>query len=148
MVISAGILMYKTSPELQVFLVHPGGPLYAKKDLGYWSIPKGLVEDQDKDLKQTAIREFQEETGIEIKDDSKLIHLDYITQKSGKRVYCWDYEFDFKGKIKSNIVDNPKLGKFPEVDKGDYFDITTAKTKILLSQAELIDKLLSILSNK
>lgn len=147
MKISAGILMYRVvNGEMQVFLAHPGGPFYKNKDDGYWSVPKGEVK-QGEDLKETAVREFKEETGIDV-DVDKLRDLGDITQKSGKRVFAWAYEFDFRGKIKSNMVWHPVYDKFPEVDKGEYFNIDDAKKKILASQFEFIERLSIIRKQK
>ncbi len=73
---------------MKLFLVHPGGPFFAKKDEGYWGIPKGLLEN-DEDLFETAKREFEEETGIV--PEGKFIPLDFVTQKNGKKVYAWAY---------------------------------------------------------
>src|ERR1700740_3514445 len=90
---SAGLLMYRGSgPGLELLLVHPGGPFWAKKDLGAWTIPKGLVEG-DEDLLATAVREFQEETGIPCPADDK-IDLGEVKLKSGKRVHAWAVEGD------------------------------------------------------
>jgi len=124
---------------LQYFLVHPGGPFWKNKDIGSWTIPKGEVHDQE-DLKQTAIREFQEETGI-IADMTNIFQLGDVIQKSGKKVYAWAFEHNFTGQLKSNLVEHPTLGNFPEVDKGEYFDEKTAKMKINLAQASFLDRL-------
>ena len=138
MELAAGILMFRIKPELEVFLVHPGGPFFKKKDT--WSIPKGLVE-QGENLKETAIREFTEETGIAVASSITLIPLGHIVQKSGKIVHAWAYENDFSGTIHSNMVDHPQFGKFPEVDQGKYFTISEAKSKITSGQIGLIDSL-------
>jgi len=136
--IAAGILMYRRKPELEVFLVHPGGPFFKNKDS--WSIPKGLVEEGE-NLKDGAIREFSEETGIVLASSSTLIPLGHIVQKSGKIVHAWAYENDFSGTIHSNMVDHPQFGKFPEVDQGKYFSVADAKSKIISGQIGLIDSL-------
>jgi predicted NUDIX family NTP pyrophosphohydrolase len=145
MKISAGILMYYLNPDLKVFLVHPGGPFFKNKDFGSWSIPKGEVGPTESP-RDTAIREFKEETGIE--EVSKilvcfpqvLLYLGEITQKSGKKVFAWAFEHNFTGEIKSNMV--TKFGKpFPEVDKGQYFSIEEAEKRVNPAQIPLIEKL-------
>ncbi len=146
---SAGILAYRTvSGVLEFFLVHPGGPFFAKKDLGVWTVPKGLVENGD-DLLLTAKREFLEETGIEVSGD--FLTLGHIVQKGGKQVHCYGVEFDLDpSKLKSNTFElewPPRSGRivtFPEVDRGEWFDLETAKIKINAKQAELLDRFTEI----
>jgi predicted NUDIX family NTP pyrophosphohydrolase len=131
--ISAGILMYRLNLHLEVFLVHPGGPFFKNKDLGSWSIPKGEV-DPTETPRDTAIREFKEETGIE-EAPKDLLYLGEIKQKSGKVVYAWAFEYNFTGTIKSNMV--TEWGTpFPEVDKGQYFTVKEAKLKINPAQIQ------------
>ncbi len=145
---SAGLLVFRESKGfLELFLVHPGGPFYAKRDLGVWSIPKGLF-DSDEDPLTAARREFEEETGQRIAGD--FIELAPITQKGGKLVYCWGVEADPDAdNIESNTFElewPPRSGKmqtFPEVDRAAWFDVDTARQKILAAQAELIDDLLT-----
>ncbi len=145
--ISAGLMMYTfTEKELKVFLVHPGGPFFVKKDEGYWGIPKGLPE-KDEDLFDAAKREFEEETGII--PDGKFIPLDFIIQKSGKKVYAWAYEVkdDSPIEITCNTFEMewpPHSGRkqnFPEVDKGEFFSIENAMKKINPAQIEFISRL-------
>src|SRR5829696_7412301 len=120
---AAGLLVYRrTGGGLEVFLVHPGGPFYARKDDGVWSIPKGLF-DADEDPLAPARREFEEETGQKIAGD--FFELKPITQKGGKIVYAWAVEANVDADdIVSNTFDlewPPKSGKmqeFPEVDRG------------------------------
>lgn len=149
---SAGILLYKRTPDVKVFLVHSGGPFWAKKDLGTWSIPKGLVEDGE-NLKITAARELNEELGTNIDIYiEKLIDLGNVTQKNGKIVYGFAYETDL-GDIEthSNTISiewPPKSGKnleIPEIDRGEWFDIETAKTKANPHQKEFIERLLELI---
>lgn len=143
---SAGILVYRFySGELEVFLVHPGGPFWKNKDDGAWSIPKGEYAD-DEDPLEAAKREFEEETGIVC--DGKFIMLDPIKQKGGKIVSAWALEKDIDAKsIKSNLFSMewpPKSGKmqeFPEVDRGAWYELNEAKQKINSSQADFIDQL-------
>jgi predicted NUDIX family NTP pyrophosphohydrolase len=143
---SAGILVYrlvKKKPE--VLLVHPGGPLWKNKDAAAWSIPKGEFEDDEPALK-AAQREFEEETGI--KPTGKFIELQPVKQKSGKTVYAWALEAEIDPSIiKSNLFEMewpPKSGKkasFPEIDRADWFDMTTGKEKINAYQVPLLEQL-------
>jgi predicted NUDIX family NTP pyrophosphohydrolase len=137
---SAGILLYrKKEKQIQVFLVHPGGPFWKNKDSGAWSIPKGEFDDDEKPL-MAARREFEEETGKKISGD--FIELIPIKQKAGKMVYAWAVEGDINAdEIVSNIfkVEWPyKSGKwqsFPEVDKAGWFTLGEANEKINPAQA-------------
>ncbi len=147
---SAGILLYrKNDSELQVFLVHPGGPFFKNKDLGSWSIPKGEFLD-DEDALVAAKREFEEETGQPI--DGVFIPLDPVTLKSGKVVHAWaiDGNIDHET-IVSNVFEiewPPKSGKkqsFPEIDRAGWFDIKTAKVKINPAQVGLIENLIGVI---
>jgi predicted NUDIX family NTP pyrophosphohydrolase len=143
---SAGILLYRSiNDQLQVFLVHPGGPFFRNKDDGSWSIPKGEFLD-DEDPLDAAKREFLEETGQPI--NGKFIPLDPIIQKAGKKVYAWAVEGNIDHEsITSNLFElewPPRSGKkqnFPEIDKAAWFDIETAKVKINAAQVGLIDEL-------
>jgi len=147
---SAGILLYKKENKtLKIFLVHPGGPFWAKKDDGAWSIPKGEFDDGEDPL-GAAKREFEEETGIKI--SGGFLELDPIKQKSGKIVYAWAVEGDVDvSKIKSNEFEMewpPKSGKmktFPEIDKAAWFNLNEAKKKILEAQSSLIRELETML---
>jgi len=131
---SAGILVYRFrngSPE--VFLVHPGGPFYARKDLGVWTIPKGEFTEEDPDA--AARREFTEETGITIR--KAMEYLCQNKQKSGKLVFCFCVEEDIDiSDLKSNVFElewPPGSGKkqtFPEIDQGQWFPVTAASEKI------------------
>ena len=143
---SAGILLYRLRKKfLEVFLVHPGGPFWAKKDEGAWSIPKGEFDDNEDPL-EAAIREFKEETGIAI--EGKFVELAPIKQKSGKLVYAWAVEGDMDpSQVKSNEFEMewpPRSGKkrsFPEVDKADWFAMDEAEKKINTAQSSLIKEL-------
>lgn len=142
---SAGILLYRFENErLEVFLVHPGGPFWAKKDINAWSIPKGEFDDEE--AIEAARREFYEETGVVI--DTELIPLTPVKQKGGKIVYAWAAEGDVEA---NNITSNqfelewpPKSGKkqmFPEIDKAEWFSIQTARIKIHKGQESIIREL-------
>ena len=143
---SAGILLYRMrNKALELFLVHPGGPFWAKKDDGAWSIPKGEFDDDEEPL-AAAKREFEEETGIKI--SGEFIQLNPIKQKSGKIVYAWAVEGNIDPeKIKSNSFEiewPPKSGKmktFPEIDKAAWFNLSDALTKINAGQLSLIKEL-------
>ncbi len=143
---SAGLLLFRTTNGfVEVFLVHPGGPFYAKKDLGVWSIPKGELDGEEPFA--AARREFEEETGFAVAGD--FIELPVIKQKSGKLVYAWAVEADVDAStIESNTFPMewpPKSGKvqeFTEVDRAEWFDVETAKKKINPAQAELIESML------
>lgn len=146
---SAGIMLYKKENGiLKVFLVHPGGPFWAKKDEGAWGISKGLVEEGE-DLKEAAIREVKEELGVDINiDSSKLVELGHVKQRSDKIVYAFAYLADFNDiEVKSNTIYiewPPKSGKqmeIPEVDNGKWFDIKRARTKIMSYQLPFLERL-------
>lgn len=144
---SAGILGFRrTRGVLEVLLVHPGGPFFAKKDAGAWSIPKGLIEGDD--LLAEAKREFVEETGFSICGEA--IPLGSIRQKSGKLVHAWAVEGDWDlASFKSNTFElewPPKSGKrqsYPEADRAAWFSIAEAREKILAAQAEFLDRLVA-----
>ncbi len=149
-VLSAGILAFKfLNNELQVFLVHPGGPFWAKKDAGAWSIPKGEY-DSNEDVLAAAKREFVEETGQTI--DGNFIKLKPQKLKSGKIIHAFAVEADVdETNIKSNYFPlewPPRSGKIiqiPEVDKGGWFGIQAAKEKINPGQINFIDELSEII---
>ncbi len=129
----------------EVLLVHPGGPFWAKKDLGAWSIPKGEVPTGEDPL-QTAKREFQEELGL--KPEGKFLPLGTITQKGGKSVTAWAFEGEYDpATLKSNTFQlewpphSAKIQEFPEVDRATFFDMEEAKRKINPAQAELLVEL-------
>ncbi len=149
---SAGILAYRLKNNTaQVLLVHPGGPFFANKDQGAWSIPKG--EFTNEDALAAAKREFLEEVGVSLKGN--FIELHPVKQRSGKIVYAWAIECDLDvSKFISNTFEiewPPKSGKmqsFPEIDKAEWFTIEIAKQKINSSQIPLIDELLEKLNLK
>jgi predicted NUDIX family NTP pyrophosphohydrolase len=150
---SAGILMYRrTGSELEVLLVHPGGPFWARKDLGAWSIPKGEFEEGEEPL-AAAEREFCEELGVEpgvAFRDGAFLDLGVLVQPSRKEVIAWAVEGDFPvAALKSNTFEMewpPRSGKkkrFPEVDRAEWFDLAEARRKILRGQVEFIERLLA-----
>ena len=140
--ISAGILAFRRKPALEVLLAHPGGPFWAKKDDGVWTIPKGLVEPGE-DLVAAARREFNEETNLTA--EGELLALTPVNQKSGKLVHAFAVEADFGlSAFSSNtfaIEWPPKSGKrqnFPEIDRIAYFALPAAKIKIIAYQLPLL----------
>lgn len=147
---SAGILLYrKVDTELQVFLVHPGGPFFKNKDAGAWSIPKGEFWDDEESL-IAAKREFLEETGQAI--DGEFIKLSPIKLKSGKMVHAWAVEGDIDhDTIISNVFEiewPPRSGKtatFPEIDRAGWFGADEACIKVNAAQVKLIEELVGIL---
>ncbi len=149
---SAGILLYKIGDQgLQVFLAHPGGPFWEKKDLGVWSIPKGEL-DEDEDHFMAARREFEEETGHNI--DGDFVALSPIQLKSGKVVYAWAVEGELDpAALESNMFEmewppnSGTIARFPEMDRGDWFDLATARQKINPAQAALLDELVRLLND-
>jgi len=147
---SGGILLYRhVDGRLQVMLAHPGGPFWAKKDDGAWSIPKGLL-DENEDPFEAAKREFREETGHEI--EGNFIELGELKQPSRKIVHAWAIESDLDVKeIRSNTfsLEWPKnsgnVKEYPEIDRAEWFELNEAKIKILRGQADFIDKLVEII---
>jgi predicted NUDIX family NTP pyrophosphohydrolase len=144
--LSAGLLMFCRKNGFKVFLIHPGGPYFSKKDDDYWGIPKGLTEG-DEDPLQAAVREFEEETGI--KPEGEFTPLGTIVQKGGKIVHAWAFECsdDSPVAINSNTCEvewPPGSGKkivIPEADKGEFFTIEEAKVKMKKAQQEFLEKL-------
>lgn len=149
---SAGILLYRFSNNLpEVLLVHPGGPFWAKKDKGAWSIPKGEFDTTENPL-DAAIREMEEETGVKV--SGEFIELNPVKQKSGKIIYTWASQMDIDpAKIHSNDFEMewpPKSGKkksFPEIDKAAWFSMDEAKVKIIEGQAPILHELAGKLAN-
>jgi len=144
------MLMYRRAgARLEVLLVHPGGPFWAKKDLGAWSIPKGEYAAGEEPL-AVAMREFEEETGARPSGD--FLPLGESVQPGRKIVTAWAVEGDFDvGALKSNLFEMewpPKSGRktsFPEVDRAEWFSIEDARKKILRGQGAFLDRLLSAL---
>jgi predicted NUDIX family NTP pyrophosphohydrolase len=151
---SAGILLYRQSgDEPEVLLVHPGGPFWARKDDGAWSIPKGEYAD-DEDPRAAALREFEEELGTAPPGGAHaLVDLGEVKQRSGKVVTAYGLEGDLDASdITSNTFEMewpPRSGKteeFPEVDRAGWFAPAEARAKLVPAQAELIDRLLERLT--
>lgn len=147
---SAGILLYqRKDDDLRVLLVHPGGPFWARKDMGAWSIPKGEY-DSAEDPQVAARRELVEELGEAARAiaGGALLPLGEVTQKSGKRVTAFALQADFDvATLRSNLCERewpPRSGRriaFPEVDRAEWFALATAAKKILPGQRPLLDAL-------
>ena len=142
---SAGILLHRRG---EVLLVHPGGPFWAKRDDGAWSIPKGEYDDGEDSL-AAARREFEEELGSALPGDAELRPLGEVKQKHGKVVVCWAAEGDLDATAAhSNTFEiewpprSGNLKEFPEVDRVEWFDLPTARTKMKAAQAPFLDRLL------
>lgn len=143
---SAGLLLYRVREEtLEVFLVHPGGPFWARKDLGVWTIPKGEI-DKGEDPLEAARREFEEETGF--RPEGEFRELTPARQRSGKIVHAWAVEGDCDPTtLRSNTFTlewPPRSGRqkeFPEADRAGWFSLTQAREKILEGQRELLAQL-------
>lgn len=143
---SAGLLLYRIGKDgLEIFLVHPGGPYWAKKDFGSWSIPKGEFDREDSLV--AAKREFQEETGLPA-PEGEYIPLTPVRQKGGKTIHAWGAEGEIEAeRIRSNSFEMewpPRSGvrqSFPEIDRGAWFPLETALGKINPGQAGLVREL-------
>jgi predicted NUDIX family NTP pyrophosphohydrolase len=141
--VSAGLLLHRIRDErLEVLLVHPGGPFWAKKDFGSWTIPKGEIVPGEDPL-TAAIREFEEELGFAPHD--KLLPLGMVSQKGGKNVHVWAFEGDCDASaLKSNTftIEWPphsgRMQEFPEVDRAEFFGMEEAKKKINVAQVKLL----------
>ena len=144
---SAGILLYRDRDGVrEVLLVHPGGPFWAKRDAGAWSIPKGEYAD-DEDPQACALREFEEEIGTPLAA-GELVELGSVRQRSGKVVTAWAAEGDLDpAGIRSNTFElewPPRSGcvrEFPEVDRAAWFSLEEAREKLIAAQAELLSRL-------
>lgn len=149
---SAGIILYRfLNNQVEIFLVHPGGPFWAKKDAGSWSIPKGEFTEDEEGL-AAAKRELEEETGI--KTEGNFIELTPVKQKSGKIIYAWALEKDIDAKkIFSNTCNiewPPRSGKqleIPEVDRGEWHSIEVALIKVVQGQAPILRELFGKIEN-
>jgi len=147
---SAGLIVYRRRGEdLEVFLVHPGGPFWAKKDLGAWSIPKGEYEEGEEGL-DAARREFLEETGFAV--DGDFLEVGTIKQAGGKVVTAWAVEGQLDAALlRSNVFEmewpprSGRLQEFPEVDRGGWFSIEEAGGRILKGQGGLLERLEGLL---
>lgn len=153
---SGGILLYRRDPDLSVYLVHPGGPLFARKDAGAWSVPKGEIEAGEEPLTR-AIQEFFEEVGYVLPAAQEFRSLGSVRQKGGKVVHA------FTSRAPSEFIPTspphsmtftiewpPRSGRqqeFPEVDRGEFFTIMDAREKINPAQLPFLDRLLELVGN-
>jgi predicted NUDIX family NTP pyrophosphohydrolase len=150
---AAGILMYRRGASgLEVLLAHPGGPLWARKDSGSWTMPKGQFTDGELPL-DAARREFEEEMGKA--PTGNFQPLGTVKQPSGKVIHAWAAESDFDAsKVKSNLFSmewpprSGRMGEFPEVDRAGWFPIEEACAKIIKGQTPFLERLLKITNNK
>jgi predicted NUDIX family NTP pyrophosphohydrolase len=153
---SSGILLYRNGDDgdTEFLLVHPGGPYFARRDEGAWSIPKGGIEGEE-GSREAALRELDEELGAAAPDldPGQLIELGSVRQRAGKVVDAWAAEGDFDpAALDSNTFEMewpPRSGReveFPEVDRADWFDLEGARRKLLPAQSEFLDRLLEHLA--
>jgi predicted NUDIX family NTP pyrophosphohydrolase len=148
---SAGILLHRDGiGGIEVLLVHPGGPFWARKDLGAWSIPKGEV-DEGEDPRACALREFAEETGTRL-PETALDDLGSVKLKSGKLVLAFAVSGDLDAAtVRSNTFElewPPRSGRrrqFPEIDRAEWFGLDDARAKLNPAQSELVDRLAALL---
>ncbi len=146
MKVSAGILVHRTGERgLEVLLAHPGGPLWAAKDEGAWSIPKGEL-DSAEDPERAARREFAEETGVSV--EGELTALGRVRLKSGKEVYAWAWRRDLDAAVLASNTFTmewpPRSGRraeFPEIDRFAWFPLEEARAKVNPAQVAFIDRL-------
>ena len=150
---SAGLLLFKRDAALRVFLVHPGGPFWQKRDRGSWSIPKGEYGEGE-DARAVALREFEEETGVTL-PARNLVPLGDVRQAGGKVVTAWALEGDIDPqRIVSNtfeIVWPPKSGRrqtFPEIDRAGWFTLAEAREKILDGQRPFLERLAAAIARE
>jgi predicted NUDIX family NTP pyrophosphohydrolase len=149
---AAGILLYRRGRTgLEVLLAHPGGPLWARKDAGAWTMPKGQFTEGELPL-DAAKREFEEEMGSAASGDFQP--LGTIKQPSGKIIHAWAAESDFDAStVKSNLFSmewppkSGRMGEFPEVDRAGWFSIEEARYKIIKGQAPFLERLLALVNS-
>jgi predicted NUDIX family NTP pyrophosphohydrolase len=149
--VSAGLMLFRLREGgLEVFLAHPGGPFWAKRDVGAWTIPKGVIDEGEEPL-VAAQREFREETGIV--PSGPFLPLGTIRQKAGKTVHGWAWEGDADHTaVFSNTMrcewphGSGRYVTVPEIDRCEWFDPQTARRKINVAQVEFIDRLEALLA--
>lgn len=152
--LSAGVLLYRLrDDEVEVLLAHPGGPLWSRRDAGAWSIPKG-EPDAGEDLRMAAVREFAEETGLDL-TGADLIDLGSVVQRAGKVVHAWGCSHDLDpASLESNTFTMewpPRSGKtaeFPEIDRVEWFPVAEAAGRINPAQAHFLERLRALLTDK
>ena len=145
--LSAGLLLYRRRASgVEVFLVHPGGPYWARKDEGAWSVPKGLVDAGEEEL-ACARREFKEETGFDVDGSGPEHDLGTFRLPSGKQLHVWAIEGDCNpAELSSNLFEmewppkSGRTGRFPEVDRGGWFNRPQALLKIVTGQRPVVER--------
>ena len=150
---SAGVLLYRQTPRIEVFLGHMGGPFWEHRDAGAWGIPKGLV-DEGETLIDAAVRECYEEVGFKV-DPKGLRELGFVKMKNGKEVHAWAYEVEpgTEITISSNTFDlewpkgSGEIRQFPEVDRASWFDLEQAAKIIIEIQSAFLRRLENLPSN-
>jgi predicted NUDIX family NTP pyrophosphohydrolase len=150
--ISAGLLMYRRTQqgELEVLLAHQGGPFFAKRDDGFWTLPKGEIEPGEEPL-ACAIREFREETGI-VPEAARYLELGEVRQRGGKVVHAWAFEGDWQQQaLQGNTFElewPPRSGRvqsYPEIDRAEFFSLASAARKMNAAQVEFLTRLSALL---
>ena len=145
--VSAGLLMFRrTTGRLEVFIAHPGGPFFAHRDEGHWTIPKGEIAEGE-ELLATAIREFSEETGLTAR--GPFLPLGSIRQKGGKTVHAWAFEGDHDASqpLRSNTFEleyplgSGRIVEFPEIDRAGFFSVADARRKLKETQVPFLERL-------
>ena len=143
---SAGLVMYRMrGGQVEVLLAHPGGPFFARKDAGHWTVPKGEIEPGEDHL-ATAIREFREEVGVEVNPQSRFLDLGSIRQRGGKIVHAWAFEGDYDDSTPVNSSSfemewppgSGQIQSFPELDRVMFFPLARAKEKIKALQGSTL----------
>jgi predicted NUDIX family NTP pyrophosphohydrolase len=150
--LSAGLLLYRSvAGRVEVLLVHPGGPYWAKRDDGAWSLPKGEYEAEE-DPFEVAVREFREELGVDPPGHRRAVSLGELRQPGGKRVSAWALEGELDvTAVRSNTFTMewpPRSGRareFPEVDRAGWFGLEAARRKLVPGQVGFIDRLTALL---
>jgi predicted NUDIX family NTP pyrophosphohydrolase len=150
--VSAGIVLWRRGEQrIEVLLAHMGGPFWAKKDHGHWTVPKGETEPGE-ELQAVARREFREETGCPL-PDAPLVPLGQIRQKSGKLVHAWGVEGDLDpAQAVSNTYEmewprgSGRTQSFPEIDRVEWFSLDEARTRLKAAQVPFLDRLVELLA--
>lgn len=150
--VSAGLLLYRIDNGLEVLLAHPGGPRFARKDHGHWTVPKGEPDPGETDLEAVALREFTEEIGPAARLADHRMPLGTIRQKGGKLVHCWAVRGDVDpGEVISNTFTmewppgSGRRSEYPEIDRAEWFTIIEAAERIKPTQEPFLSRLAAAL---